>query len=196
MKRLLRTEVVIAALALVSVVFFEPMLAAFGDYLVRTEAPQKADIVLVLAGDGWGHRILSGAQLAKEGYAPKVFVSGPSGAYGRFECDLAIPFAIRNGFDEPLFVHAEHDGRSTAAEAELLIPKLRSLGARKILLVTSNYHTRRAGRLFRASAPDLQFYVIAAPDQYFSPRDWWRHREARKTFLMEWEKTVAAWIGL
>jgi uncharacterized SAM-binding protein YcdF (DUF218 family) len=65
-----------------------------------------------------------------------------------------------------------------------------------VLLVTSNYHTRRAANLFRAAAPDLTFIPIAAPDQDFSPDSWWRSRQGQKTFLMEWEKTVAVWVGL
>jgi hypothetical protein len=38
--------------------------------------------------------------------------------------------------------------------------------------------------------------VIAAPDKYFSASNWWHNREGRKTFLVEWEKTVAARLGM
>jgi hypothetical protein len=37
---------------------------------------------------------------------------------------------------------------------------------------------------------------VAAPDQYFSPDGWWKSREGRKIFLVEWEKTFATWVGL
>ena len=37
--------------------------------------------------------------------------------------------------------------------------------------------------------------VIAAPDQYFSPDGWWNNREGRKTFVIEWMKTVAEMVG-
>jgi hypothetical protein len=42
----------------------------------------------------------------------------------------------------------------------------------------------------------LEFHVVAAPDRYFSSDGWWKNREGRKTFLVEWEKTVATWFGI
>ena len=73
----------------------DQILGALGAYLVQAVPPQKADAALVLAGDGWGNRILTAAQLARDGFFPKVLVSGPDGAYGNNECDLAIPFAVK-----------------------------------------------------------------------------------------------------
>lgn len=184
----------------VAVVLFllvrRPLFTAFGNFLVRAQAPQTSDIIVVLAGDGYGHRILTGAELARRGMAPQVLVSGPAGAYGNYECDLAIPFAVGAGYPESLFLHAEHRARSTKTEAQALVPVLRARHYKKVLLVTSNYHTRRAGRIFRAAAPDLDIRVIAAPDEDFQPDSWWTSREAEKTFLIEWEKTVAEWFGL
>jgi len=77
-----------------------------------------------------------------------------------------------------------------------VIPLLRSAGAHRILLVTSDYHTRRAGKVFRRAAPDLEFIVVAAPDEDFSAGGWWRTRDGRKVALYEWMKTVADWFGI
>jgi uncharacterized SAM-binding protein YcdF (DUF218 family) len=85
--------------------------------------------------------------------------------------------------------------RSTRDESYLFANELRRRGVKNYLLVTSNYHTRRAGRLFRAAAPDLPVAVVAAPDEDFNPDRWWHSREGRKTFVFEWLKTVAGWLG-
>ena len=77
-----------------------------------------------------------------------------------------------------------------------LIAELRRLGAHSFLLVTSEYHTRRAGNIFRKVTGDLDMRVIAAPDEYFSPDSWWRNREGQKIVYMEWSKTVASWFGI
>ena len=197
MTTLTRTAALAAVAALAAAVLLHaPILTAAASYLVSEDGPSRADAVLVLAGDGYGHRILTGAELARQGYAPKVYVSGPAGMYGRHECDLAIPFAVAQGYRESSFVHAENNARSTREEAAAVIGMLRRAGARTILLVTSDYHTRRAGRTFRRAAPDLRFLVVAAPDEYFHANSWWRIREGQKTFLFEWEKTVAAWLGM
>lgn len=177
-------------------VFHSPILTALGSALVLNEPPQTADIVLVLAGDGYGDRILKGANLIREGFAPRAMISGPGGFYGIHECDLAIPFAVKAGFPENYFIHAENESFSTADEARALPPRIRELGARSVLLVTSNYHTRRAARLFRASAPDLKFTVVAASGGDFHPDKWWRSRQGQKTAFYEWTKTVASYIGL
>jgi len=103
--------------------------------------------VLVLAGDSSGHRILKGAELVRQGFAPKVIVSGPM-YYGAHECEPAIALAERAGYPASYFVHFEHDANSTEEEARAVGPMLRSLGAGQVLLVTSDFHTRRAGRCF------------------------------------------------
>ncbi len=171
-------------------------LSALGSYLVRAEAPAPADIAVVLAGDYSGRRILEGAQLVRHGFTGKVLVSGPEGMYGRTEAELAISFATGRGHPESWFIPFPHGALSTREEAAAIVPELRKRNVRSCLLVTSNFHTRRAGGLFRAAAPDLEFRVIAAPDELFRPDRWWRSREGQKRFVLEWMKTVSNWFGI
>jgi uncharacterized SAM-binding protein YcdF (DUF218 family) len=184
------------ALVCLAIVFHNAILGALGQYLVRAGAPQKADIVVVLAGDPSGNRIRTGGDLVRQGYAPKALISGPGGAYGSYECDLAIPFAVRAGYPESYFERWPHEARSTAEEAGAIVPELRRRGVKTVLLVTSDYHTRRAGKIFRAAAPDLVFDSIAAPDRFFTARGWWHSRDGRKVFAIEWMKTVTEWFGI
>lgn len=172
------------------------ILTALGGYLQNTDPVSKADAALVLDGDGTGNRILKGAQLVRDGYVPVVLVSGASANYDLHSCDLAIPFAVKRGYPESYFEHLESDAHSTEEEARETIKVLRHKGLHRILLVTSSFHTRRAAALFRAKASDITFVVVAAPDEYFSPNGWWHTREGRKTFLYEWEKTIATWLGI
>lgn len=170
--------------------------AALGGYLVSSESPVLVDTIVVLAGDFTGNRVVMAGKLVKQGFAPNALVSGPYGMYGMYECDLAIPFAVRQGYPASYFVRLPNESKSTTSEAEAIIPQLRKLHVHKIDLVTSTFHTRRAGRIFRSLAPDIETHVVAAPDPYFTPGGWWKNREGRKTFLLEWTKTVASWVGL
>jgi uncharacterized SAM-binding protein YcdF (DUF218 family) len=193
-KRTLRAIALILAVAAVLLaVFHTAFLAALGNFLVKAGPPQKADVIVVLAGDGFGHRILTAGKLIEEGYAPNALISGPDGNYGIYECDLAIPFAVRAGDPEAYFTHLEHHARSTVDEAKEVVSKLREMGAKRVILVTSNYHTRRSGKIYRRAAPDIDFIVVAAPDEFFKPDSWWHNREASKIFVYEWMKTVAEW---
>jgi uncharacterized SAM-binding protein YcdF (DUF218 family) len=195
-RRLKIAVLVAGALLTLAYEFHNAFLGAIGGYLVRDEAPEKADVALVLGGDYTGRRILTAAELVRQGYVPQVLVSGPDGAYGVHECDLAIRYAVNAGYPESYFRHMEHNGHSTRDEARTAAPILRGMHARTVLLVTSDYHTRRAGGLFRAVTPEISYIVVGAPDQYFSARGWWRNREGQKVAFFEWSKTVASWFGM
>lgn len=165
--------------------------------LVENDGPQHADCILVLGGDMYGDRILKAAELARQGFAPYVLVDGPKVLMG-YESDRDIDFALARGYPASLFrpVPLLNAIRSTSAEVEYVANNvLRPAHARKVLLVTSNYHTRRAARLLRRAAPWLTVAVVPAPDPFFSVYAWWKSREGKKTFLLEWTKTIAEWWG-
>lgn len=195
-RRLWQGLLLLAGLVAIAVALHARILGTLGGFLVQAAPPEKADAALVLGGDAWGHRVLTGAQLARDGFVPKVLVSGPDGLYGAHECDLAIPFAVRHGYPESYFVHMENSARSTKSEAQAVLPVIRRMGLKRILVVTSDYHTHRAGAIFRRLAPDLTIVVVAAPDENFTANGWWHNREGQKAFLVEWEKTLADWVGL
>ena len=176
--------------------FHNQILAGLGQYLDKSESPQQADAAFVLAGDQAGNRVLRAAELVKQGYVPKAIISGPYGLYGMNECDLAIPFAERSGYPESYFIRFPNFAGSTHEEAQAAVIELRKMAMHRVLLVTSTFHTRRAGNEFRTAAPEITFIVVSAPDVHFTSNSWWHDREARKTFLMEWVKTVAAWLHM
>ena len=162
--------------------------------LMRNDGPQKADIIVVLAGDANGRRMMRAAALVREGFAPAVLVSGPE-LYGIHECDLAIDMAVRKGYPRELFIPFPHSALSTREEAAFILPELRRRNVRSFLLVTSDYHTARSGRLFRAAAGDIAMRVVAADDKYFSADSWWKSREGQKAVFFEWSKTLATAMG-
>ena len=198
--RLFRTRKVLwlagAALVLALVVAAHAVwLRALGNLLVRSEAPAHAEAVVVLAGDDSGRRILKAAELVKQGYAPLVLVSGPRCCYGMQESDLAIPFAVRHGYPEAWFIPVTSDARATRDEADVLAGEMRRRNIRRFLLVTSNYHTARAARVYAALVPRDRFRAIAAPDRDFDPDNWWTTRDGQKQCVFEWMKTFAYWAG-
>lgn len=183
-------------LFLICILAWKPCFRALGEFLVDADVPKSAQAVVVLAGDFSGNRILKAAELVRDGFAPKVIVSGPDRYYGRSEADLAIEFAIRRGFPAPSFEPVVHQADSTREEAQVIWALLRKEGIRRFLVVTSDFHTRRTKRVYRSVAEGAQFRVIAAPVWNFSPDSWWISRPARKIFFMEWTKTLADWMGI
>lgn len=192
--RILRWAIPLALLVLV-IAGHGLWLRALGNYLVVSQAPFQADMVVVLAGDDHGNRLLEGARLVKEGYAPQVLVSGPPCCYGNRESELAIAFAVRRGLPAQWFVSCPLGGGSTRAEAREIVAELDRRHVKRFLLVTSNYHTRRAASVYRALVGAERFRVVAAPDWAFADR-WWRTRDGQKQVFFEWTKTLGYWFGL
>ncbi len=177
-------------------IFSTPILRGIGSELVADGAPVKADAILVLAGDGKGDRILKGAELGKEGYAPVVIASNGSEDYDRTESSLAIEFAVRRGYSAELFVATSWNVHSTVEEAKHAIPLFRARGAHRVLIVTSVWHTARSGRIFRRLAPDIEFHLVGADDPDWAQGYWWRTREGRKDFFLELTKTFANYLRM
>jgi len=171
-------------------------LGALGAFLIRADQPARADYAVVLAGDSTGHRIITAAELVRKGFVPKAIIDGPLGTYDFAESDLAFDFAIKRGYPAEYFIKLPMQATSTQQEAKIVTAELRRLGARSFLLVTSDYHTRRAGGAFRELADGMEMRVVAAPDKFYRWNSWWRSREAQKIFYIEWSKTVASWFGI
>ena len=64
------------ALLLVALIRWESTLSFLGRYLIDSQPPQSADLILVLAGNFYGPRVLKGAELVTAGYAPLTLISG------------------------------------------------------------------------------------------------------------------------
>ncbi len=175
-------------------------LAALGNALIHNDGPAKADIAVVLAGEYLGYRMETAACLVRDGFVPAVLVSGPGSFYGQHESDLAIPFAVRHGYPAQWFIAFPHEAMSTREEAVVVLEELRRRNVHGFLLVTSDYHTARAQRIFRAAERAMgggpSFRMVAAADKYFTPASWWRNRQGQKTVFFEWCKTFATFLGM
>jgi uncharacterized SAM-binding protein YcdF (DUF218 family) len=174
-------------------------LRAVGWALVHDDGPAKADIAVVLAGDYYGNRIRRAADLVRQGYVSQVLVDGPTGFYGTHESLFAIQYAVSQGYPASWFVDFPINATSTREEAALVLPELRRRNIHSYLLVTSDFHSGRAGRIFRATQkslgynPEMRVVISRGPD--FNPDTWWHFREGRKAAFIEWWKTLATAAG-
>jgi uncharacterized SAM-binding protein YcdF (DUF218 family) len=171
-----------------------PKLALF---LIEDHPPEKAGIIVVLAGDGYGRRILRAAELVEQGYAPSVLVDGAMEFYGLNEARAAIDFAVQRGAPPTVFEAFPIEANSTIEEAGIVDDELVRRGVSKALVVTSDFHTRRSRSLFEARGSGKVRYVfVAAAYPEFDPKAWWRSRQGAKTLLLEYLKTFYTWYEL
>ena len=174
--------------------FREPLLVSAGKLLIRSDSPEKADLIYVLAGDFWGNRVLVGSQLGARGYAQRVLFSG--GIYqGAYEGDMSVRFAVDHGYPQQLFLAAPLTAQSTIEEAIELRPIFQRLRAKSVLLVTSDFHSRRAALAFRLFIPGVHFLMVAAPDTVFDPNSWWKSPGGRRLVFSEYEKILGTFLA-
>jgi uncharacterized SAM-binding protein YcdF (DUF218 family) len=156
-----------------------------GRMLVIDE-PRTSDVILVLAGET-EHRPARALQLLGEGYTRKIVIDVPAeGQIYEFS-----PLQLARRYAEDLSQTASISvcpiaGLSTKDEVRDAEPCLAREGAKSVLIVTSDFHTRRALYIFQKEIPGISFSVAAARDSRQFGIRWWAHRQWAKTFLDEW----------
>jgi len=164
-------------------------LAYLGGFLIDSQAPRPADLIVVLGGDFWGPRVIQGADLAQAGYAPLVLFSGTL-YKDRPEGEWATSFLVERGYPARLFAVFPHAARSTVDEATALRGELARRRVRRAILVTSSYHSRRAAMVLQVICPGIHFISVPAPDPHYDPDNWWNRADSRKLFFSEWTKIL------
>ena len=167
--------------------------------LVLTTAPssflvvddlERADLIVVLAGET-NHRPERGLQLLSQNYAPRMLLDVPATEviYNRNLTDIAQTFVQSASQGRPVATCAIY-GLSTKAETRDVARCLSGSGVHRILLVTSDYHTRRARSIFQHELPGYQISITPAYDPQQFGTHWWQHRQWAKTNFDEWMKLV------
>src|SRR5436190_982698 len=71
-------------------------------------------------------------------------------------------------------------------KAEALAKLAKTKKWHSAIIVTSNYHTRRARYIFRHVFPQgMETRVASARDGDFDPQNWWEKRKSAKVFMRE-----------
>ena len=158
--------------------------------LLVVNDPAKSDAILVLAGET-DHRPELGLRLLGENSAKLMVLDVPAGQriYQYSSTELAERW--RSGLpDAGRIMVCPIQGLSTKAEVRDAANCLQKISARTVLLVTSDYHTRRALSIFRHELPGVRFSIAAAQGPQEFGIKWWQNREWAKTTLYEWMRLV------
>jgi uncharacterized SAM-binding protein YcdF (DUF218 family) len=170
-------------------VIFVALASQAARFLV-VDQPTKSDAIVVLAGET-NVRLVRALDLLRQGFAPRMFLDAETRdlIYDQRLTDIAQKYV--NGLPEANRVSVcPIVGFSTNAEADDVNRCLQPLGAHRVLIVTSDYHTRRALLIFRHRLPQYQFSAAAARNPQQFGDAWWTHREWAKVTFDEWSKML------
>jgi uncharacterized SAM-binding protein YcdF (DUF218 family) len=164
-----------------------PLLRLAGEFWVVDEPPETSDVIVVLSGDNYdAERATRAASLFKSGMAPRVVATGRALRSYATTTDLMKRDLVEHGVPDSAIVPFTHKADDTRDEAAAVSEFVRSHGWKKILLVTSNYHTRRSQYIYEHVLPSNdQLLTVAAPDSNYDPNYWWRTRTGVKIFFHE-----------
>ena len=165
----------------------EPLLRTVGDLLVVDDGPQHSDAIVMLSDDNYqADRAAHAAELFRAGWAPRVIASGRllrpyAGIAELEEHDLKD-----RGVPESAVLRLPGSDRNTREECTAIGHFVASHGWKRILLVTSNYHTLRARYICRRTFPAGTILRLSpAADSDYNPDDWWKSRQGTKIFFNE-----------
>lgn len=168
------------------------LFAANAGRMLVVNAPQPADLILVLAGET-GHRPARAIELLKQGYANHIVMDVPTGEdiYGFTVLELAESYVNHLPPAQAAAVRiCPIVGLSTREETRDVETCLTGEKGTRILIVTSDFHTGRALSIFRHEIHGKSFSVAAAYDDAQFGTQWWTHRQWAKTFLEEWMRVL------
>lgn len=165
-------------------------------WLERPDALRKADVILVLGHDPT--RAFEAADLYRAGLAPKVLLSEPRRAKRMLYLEsqgICVPWfeaagrtiLRQRGVPESDIGTFGRDLNSTVAEARAAAGALP--GVRRLIVVTSPYHVRRARLIFRDHFRDAE--VLFTGSRYETlPQAWWTEEDSATNVIMESIKLV------
>jgi len=164
-----------------------PILRFTAESWIVEDPLDKADALIVLGDDNfYADRATRGVQLFREGKAPVIVASGRRLRPNAGIAELIEHDLVERGVPKDKIVRFTHDGDSTAEEAEALARFVAGKRWHSVIVVTSNYHTRRARYIFRRVFPQgMEVRVASARDGDFDPEHWWEKRKSIKELTQE-----------
>jgi len=171
-----------------------PILRYAAESWVVDEPAEHADALLLLGDDNfYADRATRAAELFRKGAAPIIVASGRRLRPSAGIVELEEHDLIERGVPRERILRFPQDADSTLEEAAALGQFSVDHHFRSVIVVTSNYHTRRARYIFEKELPKrIAVSVASAHDGDFDPEHWWEHRKSQKLFLQEWEAMLVA----
>jgi uncharacterized SAM-binding protein YcdF (DUF218 family) len=188
---------ILAALIFLIYLVRRPILREMGEYWIVEDPISSADALIILSDDNLeGSRAEKAAELYDEHRAPVIVASGRMLRPYMGISDLMQRDLTDRGVPPSAIVAFRQSANDTIDEAQALKGFVEQKGWHHVIVVTSNYHTRRARYIFRKVFPaNVQVDVAGARDPRYDPSDWWEHRVDIKIFLNETAGMVEAmWI--
>lgn len=207
-RRVSRRAVVWIISIIVALVVVASVFSGAGRFLVADEAFTEADVAVVLSGEPTS-RTLAARDLYRQGRVHRIVMIPEPPRTAAVEEELIklglvtsnVPpmgerILIASGVPRSDFAFLPEPADGTIVEARRIRKFLEAHPARRVVVVTSKFASRRACFIFRRVLVGLE--IICSPTRYdpFEPATWWKQPRNALSVVMEYQKLLANAVTL
>jgi uncharacterized SAM-binding protein YcdF (DUF218 family) len=161
----------------------ENIVARIGSFLVASDPLEPADAIVILNGE-LQVRPQFAARLFHQGFAPRIIVARMREAYSNASprppnmTDLCVAALEARHVPASRIVELRPASgvAHTSDEAEAALAYCRAKNVRRLIVVTTDMHSKRARFIFceKFRRTPVRIMVAAAPGWSFNASNWWR----------------------
>jgi uncharacterized SAM-binding protein YcdF (DUF218 family) len=154
------------------------------------QQPAHADAIVVLGGND-GDRALRALALYRDGYAPKIVLTGLEHGNAAPPANLTwrVEFLIANGVPRSA-LRLEEYSQNSYEEATRVLALMRKQRWRSVIAVSDPPHMRRLAwtwrRVFEGSG--VHYVLVASAADWWVPGRWWRDERSGAFVISEFIK--------
>ncbi|MCX7991657.1 MAG: YdcF family protein [Proteobacteria bacterium] len=169
--------IIISALTVMFILKGEQILTYVGRKLIVVDEIKDADLIVALGGENI--RKKEAVELFNKGYGKKILFTG-------FEIEKEDYY--RYGLKDKDFIYPVRFLSNTYEEAVFTRDVALNKGYKSVIVVTSNYHTRRTSYIFKKllEKEGIKVMVHQAVSKNLDLNKWWQTRFLRKIVIIEW----------
>lgn len=172
--------------------------ANLGKFLVQSDKLEKADAIVVFSGDN-GPRTERAVELLKEGYADYLILSGGKVYDDVTMAELMKNHAIKLGVDESKIL-IDDEAATTNENAEFTADIIEENNFKSVIVVTSDYHTRRSKLAMEKALEDtlidgekVSVSVTPSKEEKFTTK-WLTSGNSVLMVISEYLKLAGYWV--
>ena len=202
-KSILKTSAILLATGFFIVILFyvfrENTLTGMGKFLVVEDPLNNADIIYLLTGDVVS-RPFHAIELYRGNYANTIVIPqhefNPAEELGIYPnpTDAAVKVLLLNGVNKSdiIIIDFKNGVTSTKDEAIALLHYINKTQIKKVVIVTSAFHSYRAKYIFKKVLKETPVNIIMSPAPHwkFDETNWWKFEEGLITYTNEYLKFI------
>ena len=195
--KILNKRIVLIALSIILITLIA-IGSNLGNFLVKSDKLERSDAVVVFSGDN-GTRTEKAVELLIEGYADHLVLSGGKVYDDVTMAELMKNHAIKLGVDEDKIL-IDDKAATTHENAEFTKEIIEENNFKSVIVVTSDYHTRRSKLAMEKSLENtlidgekVEVRVTPSKEEKFTTK-WWTSGNSVLMVISEYLKLIGYWV--